>query len=98
GRQSGGASTWRGFSHSGHPVSSAPMTAEAVAVAPHDRAQPRALPWCMIATVPLLMAALAFAWTLHGERQRTYGRTSQAWHPAYDQEVIYNGSLGQGVY
>ena len=74
------------------------MTAEAVAVAPHDRAQPRALPWWMIATVPLLMAALAFAWTLHGELQRMYGMTSQAWDLAYDQEVIYNVSIGQGFY
>ena len=74
------------------------MTAEAVAVAPHDREQPRAVSWWMIATVPLLMAALAFAWTLHGELQRMYGMTSLAWDLAYDQQVIYNVSIGQGFY
>src|SRR5436190_1430736 len=60
--------------------------------------RPRALPWWMIATVPLLMAALAFAWTLHGELQRMYGMTSLAWDLAYDQQVIYNVSIGQGFY
>jgi uncharacterized membrane protein len=74
------------------------MTAEAVAVGPQERARQQALPWWIIATVPMLAAALAFAWTLHGELQRLYGMTGSAWDYAYDQQVIYNISIGQGFY
>jgi uncharacterized membrane protein len=59
-------------------------------------AQP--LAWWIAPTVPLLAAALAFAWTLHGELQRLYGMTGSAWDYAYDQQVIWNISVGQGFY
>jgi uncharacterized membrane protein len=74
------------------------MTAEAVAVGPRERAGERAVPWWFFATVPLLSGALAFAWTLHGELQRLYGMTGSAWDLAYDQQVIYNVSIGHGFY
>jgi uncharacterized membrane protein len=72
------------------------MAAEVVAAPRQDHA--RALPTWMIAMVPLLAAALAFAWTLHGELQRLDGMTGSAWDFAYDQQVIYNISIGQGFY
>lgn len=56
------------------------------------------MPSWTIAALPLLSAALAFAWTLHGELQRLYGMTGSAWDFAYDQQVIYNVSIGQGFY
>ena len=64
--------------------------------AERDQARPAA--WWIVPTVPLMAAALAFAWTLHGELQRTYGMTGSAWDLAYDQQVIWNISVGQGFY
>ena len=61
-----------------------------------EGAQP--LAWWIAPTVPLLAGALAFAWTLHGELQRLYGMTGSAWDYAYDQQVIWNISMGQGFY
>lgn len=52
----------------------------------------------MYLTVPLVAAAVAFAWMLHGELQRLYGMTATAWDLAYDQQVIWNVSQGQGFY
>jgi uncharacterized membrane protein len=49
-------------------------------------------------TIPLLAAAIAFAWTLHGQLQRLYGMTGSAWDLGYDQQVIWNISAGQGFY
>ena len=46
----------------------------------------------------VLAAAAAFAWTLHADLQRLYGMTSSAWDLAYDQQVIWNVSVGQGFY
>src|SRR5579864_1794828 len=54
--------------------------------------------WWVFPTVPLVAAAVAFAWTLHGELQRIYGMTGSAWDLAYDQQVIWNISQGQGFY
>ena len=54
--------------------------------------------WWVFPTVPLIAAALAFAWTLHGELQRLYGMTGSAWDLAYDQQVIWNIAQGQGFY
>jgi uncharacterized membrane protein len=48
--------------------------------------------------VPLLAAAGAFAWYLHGELARLYGMTGSAWDLAYDQQVIWNISAGHGFY
>ncbi len=63
---------------------------------PVDRAGGEA--WWMFPTVPLVAAAVAFAWILHGELQRLYGMTSTAWDLAYDQQVIWNLAQGQGFY
>jgi uncharacterized membrane protein len=57
----------------------------------------RPLPWIAPA-LTLIAAATAFAWTLHAELQRLYGMTSSAWDLAYDQQVIWNVSIGQGFY
>src|SRR3979411_2228815 len=62
-----------------------------------ERANPRALAWI----APLLAvaaAAVAFAWTLRAELLRLYGMTSSSWDLAYDQQVIWNISIGQGFY
>ena len=52
----------------------------------------------MFAAMPMLAAAIAFAWTLHGELQRAYGMTSEAWDLAYDQQVIWGITQGQWFY
>ncbi len=54
--------------------------------------------WWVFAAIPLLAAAIAFAWTLRGELQRLYGMTGSAWDFAYDQQVIWNITQGQGFY
>lgn len=54
--------------------------------------------WWVFPAVPLLAAAVAFTWTLHGELQRLYGMTGSAWDLAYDQQVIWNISQGHGFY
>ncbi|HEX2680807.1 MAG TPA: DUF2079 domain-containing protein, partial [Candidatus Dormibacteraeota bacterium] len=72
------------------------MATASVAAAPQERA--RAEAWWVFPTLPLIAAALAFAWTLSGELQRLYGMTSSAWDFAYDQQVIWNISQGQGFY
>src|SRR5216684_6929600 len=74
------------------------MTVGAVSLdAPRlERIQPMA--WWIAPTVPLLAAAIAFAWILHNELARLYGLTGSAWDLAYDQQVIWNISVGQGFY
>src|SRR5579864_6447462 len=73
------------------------MTVEAMRLgADRDRVRSEAS-W-IFPTIPVLAAALAFAWTLHGELQRLYGMTGSAWDFAYDQQVIWNISQGQGFY
>ncbi|MEA2654921.1 MAG: putative rane protein, partial [Chloroflexota bacterium] len=61
----------------------------------HDGAR---LPSWIAPALTLLAAAAAFAWTLHADLQRLYGMTSSAWDLAYDQQVIWNISVGQGFY
>ena len=58
----------------------------------------RPVAWWIGPTVPLLAAAGAFAWYLHGELERLYGMTGPAWDLAYDQQVIWNVSAGHGFY
>src|SRR5207302_7087751 len=74
------------------------MAAEAAGVRalPAERARSEA--WWVFPAVPLLAAAIAFTWTLQGELQRMYGMTSEAWDLAYDQQVIWNITQGQGFY
>ena len=74
------------------------MTVGAVSLRSARREETKPLAWWIAPTVPLLAAALAFAWTLHGELQRLYGMTGSAWDYAYDQQVIWNVSVGQGFY
>ena len=74
------------------------MTVRAVPLGSARREGTQPLAWWVAPTVPLLAAALAFAWTLHGELQRLYGMTGSAWDYAYDQQVIWNISVGQGFY
>src|SRR5471030_2133415 len=62
-----------------------------------ERASARTLSWIAPA-LTLAAAAIAFAWTLHADLQRLYGMTSSAWDLAYDQQVIWNVSIGQGFY
>ena len=62
-----------------------------------DRANARTRSWIAPA-LTLVAAATAFAWTLHVDLQRLYGMTSSAWDLAYDQQVIWNVSVGQGFY
>src|ERR1700730_7138183 len=57
-----------------------------------------ALAWWIGPTPPLGAAAIAFAWILHAELLRLYGMTGSAWDFAYDQQVIWNVSVGQGFY
>src|SRR5450756_1101749 len=52
----------------------------------------------MAPALTVLAAAAAFAWTLHADLQRVYGLTGSAWDLAYDQQVIWNVSAGQGFY
>ena len=63
-----------------------------------ERAEPRPVAWWIFPTVPLAAAALAFTWTLHGELVRLYGLTGSAWDFGYDQQIIWNISVGQGFY
>ena len=48
--------------------------------------------------IPLLGAAIAFAWILDTELVRLYGMTASAWDVAINQHVIWNVSVGQGFY
>jgi uncharacterized membrane protein len=48
--------------------------------------------------IPLLSAAVAFAWILYTELVRLYGMTASAWDVAINQHVIWNVSTGQGFW
>jgi uncharacterized membrane protein len=58
----------------------------------------RPVAWWIFPTVPLVSAAIAFAWILRSELMRLYGMTGSAWDFAYDQQVVWNISVGQGFY
>src|SRR5712692_12121666 len=73
------------------------MSVEALGIG-KQRAEARSVAWWIFPAVPLLAAAIAFAWTLDGELQRLYGMTGSAWDFAYDQQVIWNITQGQGFY
>src|SRR3989440_137937 len=74
------------------------MTVEAARIGAVGRGDARAEAWWAFPAVPLLAAAIAFTWTVRGELQRVYGMTGSAWDLAYDQQVIWNISQGQGFY
>jgi Predicted membrane protein (DUF2079). len=48
--------------------------------------------------IPLIAAAIGFAWILDTELVRLYGMTASAWDVAINQHVIWNVSVGQGFY
>src|ERR1700681_1597631 len=72
------------------------MTVEAMRITENQRDESRPVAWWIFPTMPLVAAAIAFAWTLRAELMRTYGMTGSAWDLAYDQQVIWNVSVGQG--
>src|SRR5438128_4266078 len=74
------------------------MTVEAAQIGAVARGDTRAEAWWAFPAVPLLAAAIGFAWMLHGMLQRAYGMTGEAWDLAYDQQVIWNVSQGHGFY
>ena len=74
------------------------MSTEAATLAGADREKARTEAWWIFPAIPLLAAAIAFAWTLHAELQRLYGMTGSAWDFGYDQQIIWNISVGQGFY
>jgi uncharacterized membrane protein len=74
------------------------MTVGAISMARQERAEPRPLAWWIFPTIPLMAAALAFGWTLHLMLLRLYGMTAPSWDLGYDQQVIWDISVGQGFY
>ncbi|HET9782773.1 MAG TPA: DUF2079 domain-containing protein [Candidatus Dormibacteraeota bacterium] len=75
------------------------MASEATAqigVAPREAARIEA--WWVYPAVPMLAAAIAFAWFLHGLLLRMYGMTSESWDLAYDQQVIWGLTQGDWFY
>src|SRR4030081_883780 len=74
------------------------MTVEAMQVSRNQRDESRPGAWWVFPTVPFVAAAIAFAWTLNGQLLRLYDMTGPAWDFAYDQQVIWNISVGQGFY
>src|ERR1700693_2327871 len=74
------------------------MSVDAVRLTGRDRAEARPVAWWIFPTIPLMAAALAFGWTLHLMLLRLYGMTAPSWDLGYDQQVIWNISVGQGFY
>ena len=74
------------------------MTVGAMSMAGQERAEPRQVAWWIFPTVPLMAAAVAFGWTLHLMLLRLYGMTAPSWDLGYDQQVIWDISVGQGFY
>src|ERR1700674_5268328 len=74
------------------------MSVDAMSLRGKAREDARPLVWWIGPALTLAAAAIAFAWTLHAELQRVYGMTGSAWDLAYDQQVIWNVSVGQGFY
>src|ERR1700693_6570376 len=74
------------------------MSVDAVRLTGRDRAEARPVAWWIFPTVPLMAAAIAFGWTLHLMLLRLYGMTGPSWDLGYDQQVIWDISVGQGFY
>jgi uncharacterized membrane protein len=74
------------------------MTVGAMTMPGQERADVRQVAWWIFPTVPLMAAALAFGWTLHLMLLRLYGMTAPSWDLGYDQQVIWDISVGQGFY
>src|SRR5438309_2532895 len=74
------------------------MTVDALRLRSAQRERATTEAWWVYPAIPMLAAAIAFAWTLHGELQRMYGLTSDAWDLAYDQQVIWGITQGDWFY
>src|SRR5258708_16817916 len=74
------------------------MTGGAMSIAAQEGAEPRKGAWWIFPTIPLRAAAIAFGWTLHLMLLRLYGMTAPSWDLGYDQQVIWDISVGQGFY
>jgi uncharacterized membrane protein len=74
------------------------MTSTALSTPGAERGQATTEAWWIYPSVPLLSAAVSFAWILNGNLQRLYGMTASAWDVAHSQQVIWNISTGQGFY
>jgi uncharacterized membrane protein len=74
------------------------MTVDAMSMPGQERAAARPVAWWIFPTVPLMAAAIAFGWMLHLMLLRLYGMTGPSWDLGYDQQVIWNISVGQGFY
>lgn len=73
------------------------MTVEALSLRA-EREQAHVETSRLFPVVPLISAAIAFVWTLHGALERLYGMTASAWDLAYDQQVIWDIANGHGFY
>ena len=74
------------------------MATNVLIVPSAERDQATREAWWIYPSIPLLSAAISFAWILHGNLQRLYGMTGSAWDLAHSQQVIWNISTGQGFY
>ena len=74
------------------------MTVGAMTMPGQERTDSRQVAWWIFPTVPLMAAAIAFGWTLHLMLLRLYGMTAPSWDLGYDQQVIWDISVGQGFY
>src|ERR1700694_3644549 len=74
------------------------MTVGAIGMAGQERTDARPVAWWIFPTLPLMAAAIAFGWTLHLMLLRLYGLTAPSWDLGYDQQVIWDISVGQGFY
>ncbi len=74
------------------------MVLEAAQPRALTRAEERAEAWWVFPAVPLLAAAIGFAWMMYAELQRAYGMTALAWDLAYDQQVVWDLTQGHGFY
>jgi uncharacterized membrane protein len=74
------------------------MTVGAITTTGQERTEARPVAWWIFPTVPLMAAAIAFGWMLHLMLLRLYGMTGPSWDLGYDQQVVWNISVGQGFY
>src|SRR5436190_7514790 len=74
------------------------MTVEALRMAGAQRDRVVSEAWWVFPAVPLLTAAVAFAWILRAELQRVYGMTALGWDLAYNQQIVWEITQGHGFY
>ena len=74
------------------------MTVQALRMAGAQRDRVVSEAWWVFPAVPLLTAAVAFAWILRAELQRVYGMTALGWDLAYNQQIVWEITQGHGFY